>query len=355
MSLFRLVLSVTLLVLLPISEASAQRSYSGNTLGCVPGVPDVNSQDLNADRGLGVCDEKNVHSLQFEPGSQDLGSIDFFIRSCWSWYYTNPCQIDRYGRYSVEVDGPTENGYLYLTGSSGDTLKVTLEFVHPARPAETLTPGQETDTLYPGVRDYLAGPVSLRVSLAPGESLVSDSYSGNFDLYVYQCEWWDYQPLCKNAPGDDGAPALLAQPVRFQVGLNPDTLIKISGLEDMELDGSGTGDISAEQTFCVFTTDSAEFNIRGDSQNGDNAFWLRGETITDDIIPYSVQVEHLGSARRPRNLREGEVARKWPGANQENCGGQENMKIQIEVQRSEMGDPRDARYQDILTLTVATE
>lgn len=354
MSMLRVLTALTILMLLPLSEAVAQRSYSGNTLGCVAGVPDVNSQDLNADRGLGVCDEAGIHPLRFEPGSSDLGTIDFFIRSCWSWYYSNPCQTGLYGRYSVEVSA-TDRGDFYLTGSSGDSIKVRLEFEHPSRPPEPLVPGEETNTLYPGVTNYQAGPVSLRVFLAPGESLVDDSYSGTFDLLVYQCEWWDYQPKCKNAPGQGGGPALLAQPFRLQAGLNPDTLIRISGLEDMVLDGSGSGDISAEQTFCVFTTDSAEFNIRGDSLNGDGGFWLRGETINDDVIPYEVSVEHVGNPRRPKSLREGRVARKWPGANQENCGGQENMKILVAVNRADMGDPRDARYQDILTLTVAAE
>ena len=360
MALFRLFTVLLVLVMLPLSQASAQRSYSGNTLGCVSGVPEVSSQDLNADRGLGVCNEKPVHQLQFVPGRQDLGTIDFFIRSCWSWHFSNPCLTNtsgnNFGRYSVEVgDASLEEGLIYLTGTNGDSLKVTLEFVHPARPAEPLTPGVETTTLYPGVTDSRAGPVSIRVSLAPGESLISDSYSGSFDLYVYQCEWWEWRPLCKNAPGEGGAPALLAQPVRFQVGMNPDPMIKISGLEDMVIDGSGSGDITANQTFCVFTTDSAEFNIRGDSLNGDGTFLLRGQSVTEEVIPYSVQVQRLGNTRRPRNLTEGQVARRWPGSNQENCGGQENMQIEIGIDRSDIGNPTDTLYQDVLTLTVATE
>ena len=205
----RLLYLITLLSALLLSvDVTAQRSYSGNTLGCEPGVPNAGSQGLNADRSLGVCNQKATHQLQFVPGSRDLGAIDFFIRSCWAWWYTNECQTGNYGRYSVEVSGDTESGYFYLTGSGGDTLKVVLAFSHPARPEETLNPDVETSTLYPGVTDYQAGPVALRVALAPGESLVSDSYSGSFDLYVDQCEWWDYQPQCKNAAGQDGAPAL---------------------------------------------------------------------------------------------------------------------------------------------------
>jgi len=350
-----LYLIILLSTLLLSVDVTAQRSYSGNTLGCEPGVPNAGSQSLNADRSLGVCNQQATHQLQFVPGSPDLGAIDFFIRSCWAWWYTNECQTGNYGRYSVEVSGDTESGYFYLTGSGGDTLKVVLAFSHPARPDETLNPDMETSTLYPGVTDYQAGPVALRVALAPGESLVSDSYSGSFDLYVYQCEWWDYQPQCKNAAGQEGAPALMAQPVRFQVALNPDTLIRISGLEDMYLDGSGTGNISAEQTFCVFTTDSAEFNIRGDSLNGDGTFLLRGETMTDEVIPYSVQVERIGNQRRPRNLTEGQVARKWPGSSQQDCGGQENMRINIDVDRRDMGNPTDTLFRDVLTLIVATE
>ncbi|MFD2310004.1 hypothetical protein ACFSKX_06190 [Microbulbifer halophilus] len=337
------------------NDVLAQRAISTNKYACNGYLA---SDGELGEMAIGVCDLDRTHELLYQDTSIQ-GAVGFSIRSCWSWWAVEDCGTQSggsYGRYTVEVNGPTDSNHLVLTGSNGDFLPIALAFSHPAAGSESLSPGVESNTRFPGAPDMQQTPVEFGVSLPTSTPATSGSYSGTFDFHLYQCTWWSGNPQCKDAAGQSGAPALLNPPIPFTITLTVPTKIRISGLNDMQLDANPTGDTEGDQGFCVHTSGGVPFNILAESENGAGNFSLAGSAGIDSVN-YQLQVQGIGQPPKPRRLTEGMATTngRWSGHPQNDCNGGDNMRLTVRIPASELSDPEDNHYTDTLTLTVTPE
>lgn len=304
------------------------------------------------DRFIGVCGlDGGTHPLSYNEGSTQLGSIDFSIRSCHTYWGTS-CENAR--KFTVEIAGPSAGGAFVLSGPAGD-VPVRLTLVHAVSGAETLAPDTESSTHFAGGANGQQIPVSLQLTLPSTAALTPGVYSGNFSFYVYQCETWEPWGICKGSTWSGRTE--LNPPVQFSVQLVAGTLVRISGLEDLVIDSDTSGNIDAQQRFCVYASSGARFNVRADSRNGTDAFVLKG-TNSGDTIGYQLRMESLLPPHRPAWLSEGQLSSQgWKGSPQIDCldGNGENMQLTVRIPSSELRNPQDNQYTDTVTLTVEIE
>ncbi|MCX2780140.1 hypothetical protein [Microbulbifer thermotolerans] len=338
------------LVLLTLTSTVHAQSSNSHPCGDGSGIMPVH------EKAIGICNlDTQTHTLPAE-GSK---IIPFSIRSCWADWTGNEwvTAYCRYARsYTLEVRGNGGGDYFWLSGPGGN-IPMQLSFLHPASGSVALRPNTES-TRFEGAANGVQTPVELLVTIPEGVQLQPGTYRGDFDFYLYQCNPWGdpnnpWNPIrCKDS-NNSSQRTELYPPISFTIQIGAEAQIRISGLEDMEITPSTSGNTDAEQNFCVYTSGGANFDLRAQSTQGSGEFTLRGSSGMD-TINYKVHVKSLQPPVAAVWLQEGiaTTGGRWQGSSQENCADGENMQLLVRIPTNEIADPIDSRYSDTLTLTV---
>ena len=163
-------------------------------------------------------------------------------------------------------------------------------------------------------------------------------YEGTFDVEVF------------------AAPSITANDdLNVELELPPSILI--SGLEDRSLTYTDNSDIKDNQDFCVYVSGQEGFKIMAESDAGNGSFELSNGTAADNI-KYEVTVGRVkgGGIGNSKTLEEGVYATRssWEGASDLFCkeGREENMRLRLDIKKSDIADKPSGVYKDTLYLTV---
>ncbi|WP_193165101.1 hypothetical protein [Microbulbifer hainanensis] len=300
------------------------------------------------ERLIGICNlEGSRTALAYKSSIRDQGDVNFSVRSCSPNWTSANC--DYATPYAVTLSGPKQGKQFVLTGSSGDRVKINFTYAS-AGLSETLKPDAESKTLFSGGDNGQQVPVSIQVALAVGSPPKDSYYSGEFTLSIDQCGKNDFGG---SFPCDGSKPTTKLQSgyeIHFIVELVQDTEIRISGLQDLPLTASGSGDVQNSEDFCVYSALGAQFRLTADSQNGSGNFILRGP----EDLSYSATVSDIASGSS-ESLSDGiPSSNTWSGHASSDCNQylENNMRITIVVPQTELQRATGANYTDTLTLTV---
>lgn len=356
------ILALIFPVLMAVCGELRAQSTNGDDCGNGFASPLTNETNSDPNRFVGVCHlENSTSTFAYNPGVDQLGEIQFSVRSCFThWGETCENAVP----YTVVISGETNGSGFVLRRDRGNGNQVVeIDMVYSSGgishqiPPDTEVPlhsggdGAVPD-MFPGGANGQQRPASITVNLAnPRANLQPGTYSGTFYLSIYQCGTLGgggWNSVCN---GQYTYTHLENLPFHVELGL--DSTIRISGLEDMVLSPSPGSGASGSQIFCVDSSGGALFRLTADSGNGSGQFLLQGA----DQLQYSAEVEHLPSGRR-EDLPEGQVSSStWPGHASSQCQNlaQENMQITIRVDQAELGEAQGTSYTDTLTLTVELE
>ncbi|QIL89874.1 hypothetical protein GNX18_09005 [Microbulbifer sp. SH-1] len=352
-----LVLIALLLLLSRCTDQTyAQQSYSSsNRFPCTNGAEVTEPENSpNGDKAIGVCGLNQF--IEPADGASEIVE-DFSIRSCWAWWGGNqwevePCEEPR--NFTVALAGDTDpSGKNFVINGPSGPVPVDIWFRYKPSGAEFQFLPNAQSQAFPGAANGQQIPVEIRITPQSGQ-FAAGEYSGNFYFSLYQCEGSWQEPDCQSA--DSGGKANLEPALPFGVIVSQPTQIRISGLEDMHLLSVGE-DIQASQTFCVFTTDAADFRLKADSLHGNASFQLKGIS-GDQTVEYDLRAWALIGPRRRTNLHEGSyTTTTWRGHAQQECnsGSEENMLLELTIPASRLQNLQAHSYQDTLTLTVEAE
>lgn len=141
----------------------------------------------------------------------------------------------------------------------------------------------------------------------------------------------------------------------FAVSISIANIVKVSALNNMVLGAwSGVGNITQEETFCVYSNNAAAaYNVTISSvyQDAGGNFFLKNAAQTESI-PYTLQF--IDSAV----LMGGTVVSTAPIAGTGNntmlnCGGADNAKLTVTINQPDLQISRTDNYDDTLILLVA--
>ena len=145
--------------------------------------------------------------------------------------------------------------------------------------------------------------------------------------------------------------------IEFSIKVKISPVILISGLEDMPLvDEQGPG-AGGSQNFCVFSTSTNPFKIRGLSKFGDRVFQLaNGDTRIDYDLKVGGRYEN-NDGKEITLVEGGEfVTTSWTGDNENmDCGVNENMVLTVKITEVELKQAEPGVYEDTVTLVVAAQ
>ena len=145
--------------------------------------------------------------------------------------------------------------------------------------------------------------------------------------------------------------------IEFSIKVKISPVILISGLEDMRLvDEQGPG-AGGSQNFCVFSTSTNPFKIRGLSKFGDRVFQLaNGDTRIDYDLKVGGRYEN-NDGKEITLVEGGEfVTTSWTGDNENmDCSGEENMELTVKITEVELKQAEPGVYEDTVTLVVAAQ
>jgi len=141
----------------------------------------------------------------------------------------------------------------------------------------------------------------------------------------------------------------------FAVSVSIANIVKVSALDNITLGTySGVGNITQEETFCVYSNNAAAaYNVAISSayQDGGGNFFLKNAPQTESI-PYTLQF--IDSAVLPG----GTVVSTTPIAGTGNntsvsCGGADNAKLTVTINQADLLASKTDNYDDTLILLVA--
>ena len=168
---------------------------------------------------------------------------------------------------------------------------------------------------------------------------VSGSYSGRFQL------------LADNGGATD------TQSFEVSVQVEGGSDVRISGLDDIDLGrygGASTGDISATESFCVYSSNSAyRLSVSSLNQNGSGDFYL-ASSQTDDIIPMDLRFADSASAVTGTPV--GNQSLSGMGdASAEDCGGRDNASLNFRIMEEDLRASSSGAYSNTVILLVEPE
>ena len=127
--------------------------------------------------------------------------------------------------------------------------------------------------------------------------------------------------------------------------------VKISGFTNISLGSwNGTGDVSGENSLCVFNSATSNYRIRARGGGLGNAFVLTG-TSTD--VDYEVRFkESVGSYVSLT----ADSFQNFTGANTTNddCSGVDNASLEVRVTDTELSTAESGSYSGTLTVLLET-
>jgi hypothetical protein len=131
--------------------------------------------------------------------------------------------------------------------------------------------------------------------------------------------------------------------------------VKISGLDDVSFGAySGTGDLQANETFCVYSTNSTyRLSISADSQDSNGNFFLPG-AITGDDIPVSITfVDSVGGSGVIDVFN---TAVSGSGnSDSETCAGSENATLTFAMDEQSLRSSSSGDYLETFIIMVEPE
>ncbi len=133
--------------------------------------------------------------------------------------------------------------------------------------------------------------------------------------------------------------------------------VQISGLEDVALDVNDLSgnNLTAQFGVCVFSnTGGVSVDFDSSSNPGGN-FMLskQGQCVNpSDCVDYRIRVRTPGQFRRTYSRQGQRPNRIWNASNQQDCGGQDNMTLQVRIMQSALNNIDSGVYSDTMTVTV---
>lgn len=181
----------------------------------------------------------------------------------------------------------------------------------------------------------------LEVELPSGQlnSAVSGYYSGRFQLQA------------------DNGRAIDSQSFEVTVQVEGGSDVRISGLDDIDLGrygGANTGDISATESFCVYSSNSDyRLSVSSMNQNGNGDFYL-SSSQTGDAIPMTLRFDDSASA--VSGMPVGNQSLKGRGnSSAEDCGGSDNASLNFSIMEEDLRASSSGIYSDTVILLVEPE
>lgn len=275
--------------------------------------------------------------LDYNWNNPEQGDISFRLvsRECTAWLWII-CLRWQGIPYTLEVTGPAANGAFLLSGAGG-SLPIRLTYSSTNVTGLPLPPGASSAAIQGHNRhESVYITVWLAEPLAAAH-LLAGTYSGTFNLTLSQRG--SCNPDCLTVP--------------FSIDLVVPANIRISGLDDMEI--NAPGEMAKDEDFCVFTQGGAPFGIKADSAVGSDGSFQLGGRITGDRITYHVEA-NTSPPSAPMMLTEGvPTAPIWSGHTQLDCGGGSNMRITVTLPPGALDNAVESTYTDTLTITVELE
>jgi hypothetical protein len=256
-------------------------------------------------------------------------------------YWVKVTSSDASGGFKLHLNGNTS--------SSGDSV-MTVRFYHrdivDPVPFEQLSPGNYESQSHDGaLADCLSdGDNSeLKVEILATElgSKNPGYYEGSFVL-----------------AGMGGANGNKYGSQNFSVSItiqSSASQVKVSGLHDVSFGSySGTGDLQANERFCVYSTSSGyRLSVSADSQDSSGNFFLPGAT-TGDNIPLSVtfidSVGGLGTIAVSNSAVSGSG-----NSDSETCGGAENATLTFTMDEQSLRSASSGDYVETFIIMVEPE
>ncbi|WP_444942752.1 hypothetical protein ACJJIK_10910 [Microbulbifer sp. ZKSA006] len=276
--------------------------------------------NLNA---IDVCDLQGSHTIAPVASSQN---IPFSIQST---YGGSPRPFGV--RLATDAGGSFQ-----LQSSEGERIEIKV----------SLKIGEEIHRLQP---DQYLGEFSrsrnvtdadLIIELDANRVFSSSLYTGNFSLTVIQPS---------TSPG-------ISYTTEFSIVLSVEPEITIQNLGDIALIKDGTTAeqaLSASEDFCIGGKGFSQYQISLSSSNGGSGdFRLKG---SEDSLAYSVVFsDNLLSYSGSSPDTSGKISTNFELTSPPECGS-DNARLTINVPSSEWRTASEAKYTDILTITVAAQ
>lgn len=141
----------------------------------------------------------------------------------------------------------------------------------------------------------------------------------------------------------------------FAVSISIANIVKVSALNDIVLGAwSGVGNITREETFCVYSNNAAAaytVAISSAYQDAGGNFFLKNAAQTQSI-PYTLQF--IDSAVLPGGTVVSTTPIAGTGNNaMVNCGGADNTKLTVTINQPDLQISKTDNYDDTLILLVA--
>ena len=131
--------------------------------------------------------------------------------------------------------------------------------------------------------------------------------------------------------------------------------VKISGLDDVSFGAySGTGDLLADETFCVYSNNSAyRLSVSADSQDSNGNFFLPG-TTTGDNIPVSITfIDSVGGSGVIDVFNS--VVSGSGNSDSETCSGLDNATLTFAMDEQSLRSSSSGDYVETFIIMVEPE
>lgn len=150
--------------------------------------------------------------------------------------------------------------------------------------------------------------------------------------------------------GDNGTER---QRKNMTINITVDDIVKLQGMDDLLLGNySGNGDVSATESFCVYSNGSGAYQVtaNGNGNNGDFALLSNGTAV-----PYSVEWND-GSSVSPVSANSNLTQRQNATSDVTTCSsGGSNASINIRLLEADLNSSPAGNYRGTLTLIIAPE
>lgn len=141
----------------------------------------------------------------------------------------------------------------------------------------------------------------------------------------------------------------------FAVSISIANIVKVSALSNIALGAySGLGNITQEETFCVYSNNAAAaYNVTVSSayQDGGGNFFLKNAPQTTSI-PYLLQFIDSGVLPGGTVVSTAPIAGTGSNA-MVDCGGADNAKLTVTINQADLQASKTDNYNDTLVLLVA--
>lgn len=143
------------------------------------------------------------------------------------------------------------------------------------------------------------------------------------------------------------------------VGLNLNTLVRITGTADLVLSGySGSGDLPDDEDLCVWTNDpDGTYTVTATGSGADSAFTVVEKSPGTHIVPYKVYW-NTTSGPGTKELFKGVETEVLTGANTQSqtctLGSSDTANVQVKFKEADLLASPPNGYTGVLTITITS-